>query len=140
VVHRDGGADVGVLVQDLRQVGHVLLIDIGGQVNEGAVLAVVGQVVVGEADGVEGVGQVVARNADVDLFRERITHRLPLDGDTGVFGHLVEHGVVVVPAGQRRNAADDAEFGLVGVGVGDAGFHLVGVAAAAAARQGGGQR
>ena len=126
-----------MLVEDFGQVGHVLLGDVGGQVDEGAVLAVVGQIVVGKAHGVEGVGQVVAGDADVDLLREGVAHRLPGDGDTGVLSHLLEHGVVVVAAGQGRDAADDAELGLVGVGVDGAGLDLVRVAASAAREAGG---
>lgn len=114
VAHGDGGFDVGVGFQDGGQVGHDVGGDIGLEVDEGAVRAVVGQVVVGEAHAHEGVGQVAARDADVHLLGQGVAHGVPLDVDAGGLLHLVQHLVVGVAGGQGPLAADDGKVGLFG--------------------------
>ena len=144
IVHGDGGADLRMLLENLGQVGHIFLGQIGGQVDEGAILAVGGQVVVVEAHAHEGVRQLAARDAHVDLLGKGIAHAVPLDGNAVVLLHFIEDFVVVVAAGQRGDAAHDFKIGLVGVGVGHArlGLGSGGFAAAGAEARGhaGGQR
>ena len=129
VAHGDGGLDVGVGLQDGGQVGHDVGGDVGLEVDEGAVRAVVGQVVVGEAHAHEGVGQVAARDADVHLLGQGVAHGVPLDVDAGGLLHLVQHLVVGVAGGQGPLAADDGKVGLLGalhhaVLIGDGGVGL----------------
>lgn len=79
VAHGDSGTDVGMLVQDLGQVGHGLGVDVGGQVQEGAVCTVVGDIVIGEAYTHKGVRQLVTCNADVHLLAEGVAHGLVVE-------------------------------------------------------------
>ena len=118
VGHGDGGADVRVFIQDLRQVGHGLLVDVLGQVDEGAILAIGGQVIVGEAHAHEGVRQLAGVQLDVDLLGQGVAHGVPMDGDAHVLLELVEHFVVVIAGGQRGLGPHDVELGLVFVGGG----------------------
>ena len=100
VAHGDGGTDVGVLIQNLGQVGHDLGVDIGGQVQEGAVCTVVGDIVIGEAYTHKGVRQLVTCNADVHLFAEGVAHGLVVHLDADVICQLLQHLVVVVAGAQ----------------------------------------
>ena len=131
VAHGDSGADVGMLVQDLGQVGHDLGVDIGGQVQERAVCTVVGDIVVGEAHTHKGVRQLVACNADVHLLAEGVAHGLVVEFNAHVICQLLQHLVVVVAGAQSRLTAHDVKAGLVGVG----GVRSSGLFAAAAGRQ-----
>ena len=114
VAHGDGRLDVGVGLQDGGQVRHDVGGDVGLEVDEDAVRAVVGQVVVGETHAHESVGPVAAGDADVDLLGQGVAHGVPLDRDAGGLLHLVQHLVVGVAGGQRALPADDGEGGLLG--------------------------
>ncbi len=137
----DGGADSGVFVQDRAQVRH----DIGGkvrrQIEERPAVSVPPDIVIREADRLERVRQVAAGNADVDLFAKGVRHGFPVDFDTRLLHQFIEHRVVVIAGGQRRDAADNMEFGLLGVFIDRAVVRVFpGPARAAAQQQRGGKR
>ena len=123
VAHCDGRADLGMRLQNGGEVGHHVGVDVGSEVDQRFVLAVGQQVVVVEAHAVEGVGQIAAGDADVDLLAQRVAHAVPVDGNAGFFLQLLEHGIVVVAAGERGDAGDDVERGLLLSARDDAGEH-----------------
>ena len=106
-----------MLFQDLCQVRHRLRVDVRRQVNEGAVLAVVGKLVVGEADALERVRKHVAGDADTDLLAERIAHGLPFDFNARLLHHGVKDDIIIIAAAQGAHAGKNIEFRLAGIGV-----------------------
>ena len=115
ILHRDRRPDLRVLLQDCGEVGHVLLGQVGAQVDKGPVRAVGHQVIVGEANSLEGIREISAGDAHVDLLLDRIAHRLPLNADPRVLFHGRQDGVVIVARGQGALCGKHLEVGLGGV-------------------------
>lgn len=90
------------------------LIDIRSQVDEHAVGAVGSNVIAAEANTLESIGQHFAGDTDIDLLSQGVGHGVPLDGNAGIFGQLVQDDVGVVTSAIRST-----KFTLAGDGEGE---------------------
>ena len=104
-------------LQNGAEIGHDLRSQVGRQVQEGAVVAVTGKVVVGEAHAHKRVRILPAGDTDVDLFRKRIAHGFPVDMDAGALLKGVQDFVAFISAGEGRDPAHNFKFRLFRVGV-----------------------
>ena len=85
---------------------------------DGGAAAVLVDVVLAEAHGDEGIGQLVAADEHAHLLAQGVAHEIPLDLHAGLLSEVHQHGVGVIAAGQGGHAAHDEELLLILFGVG----------------------
>ena len=107
-----------MLLKNGVEVRHDLRGDVLRDVNEGAVRAVLIEIVLVEIAGDEGVGQLVAADENAYLLAEGVGHKIPLDLNARLLSELYENGIGVVAARKSAHTADDKKLILILVAAG----------------------